>query len=76
MQQMDELTLGVIPLGFEVSPSVSFSLYADGTARDWWCLLELVALFVVVQGWLEHSAMASTAKSGQMLARLSSCWCW
>lgn len=75
MQQMDELTLGVIPLGSEISPRVNFYPL---------CLWDCPGLVVLVQGgglvmvpgWQEHSAMASAARNGQMLAGMSSCWCW
>lgn len=75
MQHLDELTLGVIPLGSEISPGVNFYPL---------CLWDCPGLvvhvggggLVLVPGWGKHSPVASAAKNGQMLAELSSCWCW
>lgn len=73
---MDELTLGVIPLGSEVSPGVNFCPLCLWDCSGLVVLVGGGGGLVMVPGWRGHSPMVSAAKNKQMLAGMSSCWCW
>lgn len=61
MQQVDELTLGVIPLGSEISPGVNFYPLCLWKHPGLVVLVRDAGRLVMVPGWREHSSMANGA---------------